>query len=72
MNKERKPKYPIGTKFIRRNRNAVIETISEIYITRNSKGGFISLRYEATHLLLGQIVTDYDILETSIARGEVL
>ena len=65
-------KYEIGTKFIPRGKDKRICTIVDIHTTTNAKGEIVKQRYVATHEFLGQTITDYDIIDTTIDRGEVL
>ncbi len=69
----RSSKFPIGTKFIRYSRaEEQVETIVDIYTTRNNAGDVVKVRYVATHEFLGQEVADYDIPEATIARSEIV
>ncbi len=64
--------YSIGTKFVRasgKQRNRPTETITDVYTTRNSAGDVVKLQYVATHELMGQIVTDYDVPRATLARA---
>lgn len=63
----------IGTRFIRRNsKRKDIETVVDILTTTNLKGEIVSVRYVATHEFMGQIVTDSDIVKTTILRSEII
>jgi hypothetical protein len=44
-------------------------TIVDILETYNSKGELVKIRYVTEHSFMGQKLTDYDVLETSIARA---
>jgi len=64
------PRFKIGQQFIKQGRKRRdVETISDILTTTNSAGEVVKIRYAATHEFLGQIITDYDVIETTIARG---
>lgn len=66
---ERVAKFPIGTRFHARGKNKRINTIVDIYKTYNSKNELVMIRYVSTHDFMGQIVTDYDVIETTVAMG---
>ena len=64
--------YSIDTKFVRasgKQKSRKIETIVDIFTTRNSAGDIVKLQYVATHEVMGQLVTDYDIPLATIARA---
>jgi len=63
---EREPRFAIGTRF---NYKTRVCTVTDILRTYNSAGDLVKIRYVAEHKFLGQIVTDSDVCETSIARG---
>lgn len=65
------PKFPIGTKYKTRGKHPQICTVVDILTTTNSKGDVVKIRYQSEHEFCGQIVTDYDVVETSIAMGLV-
>lgn len=44
--------------------------VVDVYRTYNSKGELVSLQYVTTHEFCGQIVTDYRVTDTTIARGQ--
>lgn len=62
-------KYPIGTKYISRNKRKDICTVTDFLTTTNSKGEIVKTRYVATHVFMGQTVTDYDVIEGSITMS---
>jgi hypothetical protein len=63
----------IGTKFIRRSsKRRDIETVTDILTTYNSKGEVVAIRYVATHEFMGQLITDSDIVKTTILRSEII
>lgn len=71
---QREARYQIGVKFKLRNGRGRKEysreyTVTDIYRTYNSDGLMVKLRYVATHDFCGQKVTDYDVIETTIARN---
>jgi hypothetical protein len=61
--------YEIGTKYKTRGKAPRLCEVVDILKTYNSKGELVKTRYVATHLFLGQIVTDYDVSKTTIAMG---
>ncbi len=67
MNKE--AKFQIGQKFTTRGKAPRTCTVTDILKTYNSKGELVQIRYVATHEFMGQTVTNYDVVETSIQMG---
>jgi hypothetical protein len=66
-------KYPQGTKFIRRgDRHKRVLTVIDYHTTRNISGDIVKQRYCAGYEIAGHILTDSDITETAISRGEIL
>ena len=59
-----KNEFEIGTQFNNRGR---ICTITDVLKTYNSKGELVRTRYVATHHLMGNSVTDCDVVPTTIA-----
>ena len=71
----RTQKYGAGTKFIRKSgkrKNKQVETITDVYRTYNNANELIKIRYVATHEFIGNTITDYDVLETTISRSELV
>ena len=64
------PRFTIGTKFMTRGNAPRAYTVTDILRTYNSAGALVKIRYVATHELCGQTVTDHDVCETTIARGQ--
>lgn len=64
-------KFNIGQQFKSRGKHPLLCTITDVLKTYNSRGELVKVRYVATHDVLGQVVTDYDVCETSISRGLV-
>jgi len=58
--------YEIGTKYESRHKTW---TVIDILKTYNSKNELVKLRYVATHQLMGQPITDYDVVPVTISRG---
>ena len=70
----RQPRFPVGTKFKTQHRDGRktwyrINRVTDIWTTYNLDGQLVKTRYVATHEFCGQTVTDYDVVETTIARG---
>ena len=66
-------KYDIGTQFTRTTgrKNKHLETIIDVYRTYNNDSELVKIRYVASHEFTGQTITDYDVLETAIARSTI-
>jgi len=63
-------KYPAGHKFIRAGRkHRHIETVTDFLVARNLNNEVVKVRYVATHKFCGQIVTDSDVIPTTIDRS---
>lgn len=67
----RQPKFSIGQQYKTGGKNSKLCTVIDIYKTYNSKGEMVKLRYVSTHDFCGQKVTDYDVVETSVTRGQI-
>ena len=66
-------KYPQGTKFIRRgDKQKRVLTVIDYHTTRNISGDIVKQRYCVGYEIAMQILTDSDITETTISRGEIL
>lgn len=62
--------YPVGTQFVPNgNKRKDICTVTDFLVTRNLAGEIVRERYVATHIFMGQTVTDHDVVATTIARG---
>jgi hypothetical protein len=66
--REKKMRFPIGTKFIPRGLDSIHEVI-DYHITKNSKDEIVKQKYVSRHLFMGQEIKTSDIAETTIARG---
>ncbi len=64
-------RFQIGQEFKTRGKHPKICKVIDIWMTYNSKGELVHTRYIATHEFLGQLVTDYDVCETTIAMGVI-
>ena len=68
------PRYTIGKRFTKvggKNGNKSVWAVTDILTTHNFQGHQVKIRYVATHIFCGHVVTDADVLETTIARGEI-
>lgn len=64
------PRFKIGTKFKTRGKHKRECEVTDILYTFNSTGDLVMVRYVATHDFCGRSMTDYDVVETTIAMGE--
>lgn len=58
--------YPIGTKFTPRGKNNREHTIIDTLRTYDSNNRLVRFRYVATKQIMGQTVTDYNVVHTTI------
>jgi hypothetical protein len=65
------PRFQLGQQFSTRGKHPRLCTVTDILRTYNDAGELVRLRYVATHQLCGQTVTDYDVVETTIALGAI-
>jgi len=63
--------YKIGTQFKTRGKHPKLCTVVDVLKTYNSEEKHVSTRYVATHDFAGQVMTDRDVIATTIARGLV-
>jgi hypothetical protein len=69
MTTARTARFNVGTTFLSSGKRKDTCTVTDILRTYNSAGDLVNLRYVATHPFMGQLVTDYDVVETTIARN---
>ena len=62
-------RFEIGTQYYPVRKHTYLVTITDRLTTRNEAGEVVKTCYVGTHQFMGQTVTDYDICDTSIARG---
>lgn len=63
-------RFPIGTTFTPSGRKYPhLCTVTDYLVTTNLKGVVVACRYVAIHSVLGQAITNSDVLDTTIARG---
>jgi hypothetical protein len=63
------PKFSIGQQYRTRGKSPKLCTVVDILRTVNSRGEVVKLRYVAMHDSCGQLITDYDVREITIAMG---
>ncbi len=70
---ERTSKYAIGHQFISRSNRTrgTIETVVDVYITRNRVGEIIRMEYLVAHDFIGQSLTQ-TVIEVTISLGETI
>jgi len=61
--------HTVGTQYLSHGKYPNLCTISDILTTYNSKGELVSTRYEATHVFLGAIVSETNIVAPTVAKG---
>lgn len=62
-------RFAIGQRFHTRGKAPRLCTIVDILRTYNSANELVRTRYVATHEFMGQIVYDYDVLDSTVAMG---
>jgi hypothetical protein len=62
-------RFEIGTQYQTRHKHPKVCTIIDVLKTYNSKNELVKIRYVSTHEFMGQIITDNDVLDTTIALG---
>lgn len=65
-------RFPIGTTFLSNGKRKDVCTVTDILKTYNNAGELVKIRYVAKHILLGQPVYDYDVVDPTIARNLVV
>lgn len=63
--------YPIGTQFLTRGKAPRLCTVVDVWTTTNAVGDVVRVRYVAEHTLMGQTITDRDVIAATIAIGLV-
>ena len=64
-----KPRYDISTQYISQGKRKDVCTVIDILTTYNSNNEIVNIKYISAHDFLGQTVYDYDVPESTIARG---
>ena len=62
-------RYTIGTQFWTRGKYPRLCTVTDILKTYNAQGELVKIRYVAEHELMGKMIADYDVCDTTIAMG---
>ena len=62
-------RFQVGTQYMTRGKNPLICTVVDFLVTKNLAGEIVKTCYVSTHLFCGQVVTDFDVCETTIARN---
>ena len=62
--------FPIGYKYVANNKRKDVCTVVDYLTTTNKNGDIVGFRYVATHVFLGQVVTDYDVVHFTIQRAK--
>lgn len=62
-------RYSIGQQYKTRGKHPVVCTIVDIHRTYNNAGELVKLRYVSTHEFMGQTLTDYEVVDATVARG---
>lgn len=62
-------RYPIGQQYKTRGKHPASCTVVDIHRTYNNAGELVKLRYVSTHEFMGQTLTDYEVVDATIARG---
>lgn len=57
-------RYPVGTQYT--DRHGRVNTVVDYLTTTNLAGSVVRQRYVVERRVAGSIVTDYDVVETSI------
>lgn len=63
--------FPVGTKFRSRGKHPREYTVIDIWRTYNAAGEMVRLRYVATYQMLGQTITDHDVVGATISMGRI-
>lgn len=63
------PRFAIGTKYKTRGKEPRLCTVVDVHYTYNARGELVKVRYVSTHAFAGQVVTDSNVVETTIAMG---
>ena len=61
--------FPIGTTYTPTGKGARLCTVRDYHRTYNNAGDLVRFRYVVTRELLGQTITDSDVIHTTIARA---
>ena len=62
-------RFPIGTQYRPAGKHAKVTTVTDQLTLTNSKGEILRVSYLTKHEFLGQMITNHDVCDTTIARG---
>ena len=63
-------RFPVGTQFIPIGRkDKTVCTVVDYYVTKNLAGEIVNAKYVSEHEFCGQKVKNYDVADSTIARG---
>jgi hypothetical protein len=62
-------RFEIGTQFKSPGKYGAINTVTDIFKTYNSKNELVSIRYQSQHELMGQVVTNNEVADSTIFRN---
>lgn len=62
-------RFPIGTRYYTGGKDKRLCTVVDFWRIYNSRDELVSYRYVATHEFMGQMVTEYDVVDVTIAKG---
>lgn len=62
-------RFAIGTKFKTLGKHPKECTVTNILRTYDNADKLVKVSYVATHEFCGQVITDHDVCDTTIARG---
>ncbi len=69
MTKQKKHRFPIGTQYKTRGKFPRLCTVTDQLTVTNSKGEIVKVFYTSEHEFCGQLVTNTDVCDTTIAMG---
>lgn len=64
-----KPRFKIGDKYLTRGKRRDECVIIDIYTTNNAAGEIVKINYVSQHSFCGQVLTNRDVCETTVAMG---
>lgn len=62
-------RFKVGDTYRTRGKHPRLCTIRNILSTYNLQGELVCIRYVADHELNGQVITDYEVCETTVLMG---
>ena len=67
-------RFQIGTRYLTRGSNPrkppLVHTVVDVHRTFNSRGELVKLRYVSEHIFCGETIKEFDVCDTTIARGD--